>query len=163
MTLYMEVQYSGDWWGEDPLQDTGYETTGELFRALTGRDRSRPWLALGRCTGKVYVDVPNSPCSLCKRPRAEHEHSYPANPITVEMVEPGGQSADGRTWPNGMVGSREHYYQAEPRQVGWIFVARNPEPVNRGDTQPTGLREAWVTVHEEPPTVTRAAHYAAFR
>jgi hypothetical protein len=109
MGLYVSVAYSGDWWGgEDPITETVHETPGELFRSLSGRDKSRPWEALGRCTGKVFVD-----------------------------------GDDG-----------------EPRHVGWIFVARNPEPVNRGDTQPTGLREAWVTVHTEPDTVVRTPHYA---
>ena len=160
MGLYVHVVYTGDWWGEDPLTETRHETPGDLFRALAGKDKRYPWEALGRCTGKVYVDIPDSPCSLCKRPRDEHEYSYPANPIEVESVAPGGTSRDGRTWPNGAVIPHGHYYQAEPRPVGWIFVARNPEPVNRGDTQPTGLREAWVTVHAEPPTVTRTPHYA---
>lgn len=110
MGLYVQVQYGGDWWGEDPLTETVHETTGDLFRSLSGRDRSRPWEALGRCTGKVYVET-----------------------------EPG-----------------------KHRQVGWHFTARNPEPVNRGDEQPTGLREAWVTVHEAAPTVTTTYHYARF-
>jgi hypothetical protein len=108
MGLYVSVQYHGDWWGEDPMTETVHGTPGELFRSLSGRDKSRPWEALGRCTGKVYVDGPNG----------------------------------------------------EARPVGWVFVARNPEPVNRGDTQPTGLREAWVTVHTAPDTVTRTPHYA---
>jgi hypothetical protein len=111
MGLYIEVSYRGDWWGEDPLTETRHETTGDLFRALSGKDKRYPWEALGRCTGKVYVD--DAP-------------------------------------------------EGEPRQVGWIFEARNPEPVNRGDEQPTGLRVAWVTVHEAPPTVTTEYHYAAF-
>lgn len=106
--LYIEVQYRGDWWGEDPLHETTYETTGDLFRALSGRNKERPWEALGRCTGRVYVDAP------------------------------------------------------EQRQVGWVFEARNPEPASRGDRQPTGLRIAWVTVHEAPPTITRTYHYAKF-
>lgn len=112
MGLYVEIAYRGDWWGDEPLTETRHETTGELFRALAGRDDRYPWEALGRCTGKVYVDE-----------------------------------------------------QGKARQVGWVFVARNPEPINRGDTQPTGLREAWVTVHAEPPTVvyTRTVHYAEFR
>ena len=103
--LYIHVQYSGDWWGEDPIYETAFTNTGDLFRALSGRDKSRRWEALGRCTGKVYID---------------------------------GQ------------------------QVGCVFEARNPEPVNRGDEQPTGLRIAWVTVHEKPPTVTKTYHYARF-
>lgn len=110
MSLYIEIAYRGDWWGEDPLTETAHETTGDLYRALSGQDRARPWEALGRCTGKVYVDGPDG-----------------------------------------------------ARQVGWVFEARNPEPVNRGDTQPTGLRVAWVTVHEAPPTVTRTEHFASFR
>lgn len=107
MALYVEVQYRGDWWGEDPLTETAHETTGDLFRSLAGMDKSRPWEALGRCTGKVRID------------------------------------------PDG-------------QQVGWVFEARNPEPVNRGDTQPTGLRVAWVTVHDAPPTVTTKMHYHRF-
>jgi hypothetical protein len=108
MGLHIKIQYSGDWWGEDPLTETVHETPGELFRALAGRDRSRPWEVLGRCTGKVYVDGPDG----------------------------------------------------EPKHVGWTFEARNPEPVNRGDTQPTGLRVAWVTVHTAPDTVVRTEHFA---
>ena len=109
MGLHYEVAYRGDWWGEDELTPTGFDTTGELYRALSGQAKEYSYRALGRCIGKVYMDV------------------------------------DGKA-----------------RQVGWVFVARNPEPVNRGDTQPTGLREAWVTVHSEPPTVTRTVHYAEF-
>ena len=111
MGLYVEVEYRGDWWGEDPITETVHETTGDLYRSLAGIDKSRPWEALGRCTGKVYIDE------------------------------------------NGTA-----------HQVGWVFIARNPEPVNRGDTQPTGLREAWVTVHTEPPTITRTRvdHFATF-
>jgi hypothetical protein len=109
MSLYIEVHYSGDWWGEEPIHETRHDTTGDLFRSLSGRDHRYPWETLGRCTGRVYVDR------------------------------------------NG-----------KPVQVGWVFEARNPEPVNRGDTQPTGLRVAWVTVHEAPPTVTTTHHYAPF-
>jgi hypothetical protein len=116
VSLWVEVAYRGDWWGEDALTETDYDTTGDLFRALNGRDKSKPWQALGRCTGKVYVDGP--PC----------------------CGEPG-----------------------PPRQVGWVFTARNPEPVNRGDEQPTGLREAWVTVKTGPDTVVRTPHFAPFR
>ena len=108
MGLYVKVAYSGDWWGEDPITETIHETPGELFRSLSGQDKARPWEALGRCTGKVYIDI----------------------------------DKDTR------------------RAVGWVFEARNPEPVNRGDTQPTGLRVAWVTVHEAPDTVVRTPHYA---
>lgn len=107
--LWVKVVYAGDWWGEDPMQESRYETTGDLFRALAGKGRY-PWETLGRCTGKVYVDGPNG-----------------------------------------------------PKQVGWVFEARNPEPVRRGDEQPTGLRVAWVTVHEAPDTVTRTPHYAVFK
>ena len=62
MTLYIEVAYRGDWWGEDPITETEYETTGDLFRALARGDKSRPWIEpLGRCTGKVYIgDEPTS-------------------------------------------------------------------------------------------------------
>jgi hypothetical protein len=111
MGLYIHVDYRGDWWGEDPMQETGFETTGELFRALAGyRPNYYPWRNMGRCTGKVYSDN----------------------------------------------------HKGETRQIGWVFVARDPEPVNRGDEQPTGLREAWVTVHEKPDTITRKVHYATF-
>lgn len=112
MGLFIEVAYRGDWWGEDPIHETEYETTGDLFRALSGRDRTG-WSVepLGRCTGKVYID-----------------------------------NVDGVA-----------------RQVGWVFEARNPDPVRRGDEQPTGLRIAWVTVHEQEPTVKRTVHYASFR
>lgn len=108
--LYVHVQYGGDWWGEDPLTETVYTNTGDLFRALSGRNKSRRWEALGRCTGKVYVDDP----------------------------------------------------KGKARQVGWAFEARNPEPVGRGETQPTGLRIAYVTVHKAPPTVKTTYHYAEF-
>lgn len=111
MGLYIEVAYRGDWWGEDPLYETGFETTGDLYRALSGQAKEYSHWALGRCTGRVYVDRPSGTA----------------------------------------------------QQVGWVFVARNPEPAGRGDTQPTGLREAWVTVHNEPPTVTVRNHYATFR
>jgi hypothetical protein len=108
--LFVKVTYTGGWYGEDPITETVHETPGALFRSLSGRDKSRPWEALGRCTGRVYVDIP------------------------------------------GRATERQH--------IGWVFVARNPEPTNRGDTQPTGLREAWVTVHDAPDTVTRTEHYA---
>lgn len=49
-----------------------------------------------------------------------------------------------------------------PVQRGWVFVARNPEPTARGDEQPTGRREAWVSVYTAPPTVTVKHHPAAF-
>lgn len=111
MSLYIDVQYRGDWWGEEPIYETAYDTVGDLYRGLTGQDKSRPWQeSMGRCTGKVYIGD-----------------------------------------ENGKV-----------KQVGWVFEARNPEPTNRGDTQPTGLRIAWVTVHEQPPTVTKTYHYATF-
>lgn len=118
MGLYIEVQYRGDWWGEDPLAETAHETTGDLFRSLAGMDKRRHWEYLGRCTGKVYVDAPDADGD-------------------VPLV-------------------------SKAQQVGWVFVARNPAPVNRGDTQPTGLREAWVTVHDAPPTVTTKMHYHSF-
>lgn len=157
MGLYVEIAYRGDWWGEDPITETVHDTPGELFRSLAGRDPARPWEALGRCTGKVYIDIPGSPCSLCKRTRDEH-----IGPVVCEVVENGAQSSDGRTWPNGAVIPHGHHYQAQAQAVGWVFVARNPEPVNRGDTQPTGLREAWVTVYDEPPTIVHEVtpHYA---
>lgn len=130
MGLYVEVQYRGDWWGEDPLTETRHETTGELFRALSGKDKAHPWEALGRCTGKVYIDGPH----------VHHAACLPTGP---------GSFCDKR--PTAI-------------QVGWIFVARNPEPTSRADenVKDTGLREAWVTVHEAPPTVTTVQHYAAF-
>lgn len=111
MGLYVSIQYAGDWWGEDPIYETEYDTPGDLFRALSGRDRSRPWVEpLGRCTGKVYIDGPDG----------------------------------------------------EAHAVGWVFVARNPPPTSRADEaiKDTGLREAWVTVHTAPDTVTRTPHYA---
>jgi hypothetical protein len=108
MGLYIKVRYSGDWWGEEE-SETGFETVGEVYRALSGQAKEYSYRALGRCTGKMYVDGPDG-----------------------------------------------------PRQVGWVFVARNPEPVNRGDRQPTGLREAWVSVHAAPDTVTRTEHFASF-
>lgn len=109
MGLYISVTYRGDWWGDDPIEETGFETVGELYRVLSGQEPHYSYRALGRCTGKVYID------------------------------------RDG-----------------EAVQVGWVFVARNPEPVNRGDSQPTGLRESWVTVHSGPDTVRRTVHYADF-
>lgn len=132
MGLYVEVAYRGDWWGEDPLTETRHETVGELFRALNGQDKAHPWEALGRCTGKVYVDVPEGDMSVAAGGPAEAPAERPDGKMTVA------------------------------RQVGWVFVARNPEPVNRNDSQPTGLREAWVTVHEAPPTVVTTYHYAKF-
>jgi hypothetical protein len=110
MGLYVHVVYRGDWWGEEPLTETVHETTGDLFRSLSGRNKTRPWEALGRCTGKVYVD-----------------------------------GADG-----------------EPRQVGWVFVARNPKDPSDQSGEPSGLREAWVSVHTAPPTVVTTHHYATF-
>lgn len=154
MGLYIKVEYRGDWWGEDELTETEYDTAGELFRALAGKGR-KPWQALGRCTGRVYVDRPGSACELCGRPKGEH-----VGPVVSESIEPGGASSDGRIWPTGAVIPHGHHYQAQSQPVGWVFEARNPEPVNRGDTQPTGLRIAWVTVHEAPDTVTRTEHYA---
>ena len=151
MALYIEVEYRGDWWGEDPLHETDHETPGELFRALAGKDSRYPWEALGRCTGKVYVDVPGSPCTLCDLPRAEHY-----GPVGTTWIEPNAKH------PHGAIVSHGHCYQADARQVGWVFVARNPPPVNRGDEQPTGLRESWVTVYSAPPTVVRTEHYAEF-
>ena len=41
--------------------------------------------------------------------------------------------------------------------VGWIFQKRD----RYEDTGETYLREVWVTVHEEPDTVTRTRHYRA--
>ncbi len=109
--LFIDVQYRGDWWGEDPMYETAYDNVGDLYRGLTGQDKMRPWQeSMGRCTGKVYVDGPDG----------------------------------------------------DAKQVGWVFEARNPEPVNRGDEQPTGLRIAWVTVHDAEPTVTKTYHYTEF-
>jgi hypothetical protein len=109
MSLYVTITYRGDWWGEEPLTETRHETTGALFRALSGRDRSHPWEALGRCIGRSYVDGPDGPV-----------------------------------------------------QSGWVFEARNPDPVARGDTQPTGRRESWVRVFTAPPTITTVHHPATF-
>jgi hypothetical protein len=127
--LFIHVAYSGDWWGEDPMQETRHETLGDLFRALAGKDSRYPWEALGRCTGKVFVDGPH----------IHHAGCLPTGPGSTCRNEPSAV------------------------QVGWAFEARNPEPVNRGDKQPTGLRVAWVTVHTAPLTVTRTPHYAAFK
>lgn len=92
--------------GEDPPYETAYDNAGDLFRALQGRSRMRPWEeSMGRCTGKVYVD-----------------------------------DADGNA-----------------QHVGWVFVARKPYD---DDKSKTWLREAWVTVHTAPDTVTRTPHYA---
>jgi len=110
MGLYVEVSYvnvdgeSDERWygGEEPLTETVHETPGAVFRAAAGRDRSRPWEAMGRCIGKVYV--------------------------------------------------------SEGRPVGWVFVSRE----RYEDTGEPYLREAWVTVHTAPPTITRTPHYADF-
>lgn len=67
MGLYVEVAYvaedaaSGERYhlGEDAITETGFDTPGELFRALAGRERMYSYRALGRCTGKVYVDGPD--------------------------------------------------------------------------------------------------------
>lgn len=56
MGLYVSVTYRGEWWGEDPITETRHETLGALYRALSGQDKSHPWEAMGRCTGKVYID-----------------------------------------------------------------------------------------------------------
>jgi hypothetical protein len=43
--------------GESGVYETAYDTPGELYRALQGRSR-RSWEeSMGRCTGKVYVDM----------------------------------------------------------------------------------------------------------
>lgn len=44
-----------------------------------------------------------------------------------------------------------------PQAVGWVFVERQQYT----DTHEPYLREVWVTVHERPPEVSRAYHYAA--
>lgn len=43
-----------------------------------------------------------------------------------------------------------------PQTVGWVFLKR----CNYEDTGEPYLREVWVTVHKEPPTITRTDHYA---
>ena len=94
--------------GDDPPYETAYDDPGDLFRALQGRSRLRPWEeGMGRCTGKVYVD-----------------------------------DGDGNA-----------------RQVGWVFVSRQPVDYRRPDDPRTWLREAWVTVCTAPDTVTRTPHY----
>lgn len=113
MGLYINTAYiaedgeSGERYhlGEDEIEETGFDKPGDLFRALSGRDRLYPWRAMGRCISKVYVDMP-----------------------------------DGTA-----------------RHVGWVFVKRERY---EDDPKRTYLREAWVTVHEAPPTVTHTYHYA---
>jgi hypothetical protein len=39
--------------------------------------------------------------------------------------------------------------------VGWVFVGRTQYE----DSRDTYLRETWITLHDEPPTVTRETHY----
>lgn len=166
MGLYIEVAYQGDWWGEDPLTETIHETTGSLFRSLAGMrphrgEQSRPWEALGRCTGKIYIDVAGSSCELCHKASGAHEFRVGTNPITTRWIKPNAEYPNGALTTDGT-----HYYQAERRQVGWVFVARNPAPTSRADEalKDTGLREAWVTVYDSPPEVVvkRTEHYADF-
>jgi hypothetical protein len=52
--LWIDITYAGDWSGEEPIHETEYETTGELFRALAGKGR-KPWQSLGRCVGRSYI------------------------------------------------------------------------------------------------------------
>lgn len=155
MGLFVEVQYRGDWWGEDPLTETEFETTGDLFRALSGRDPAHRYMALGRCTGKVYVDVKDSPCELCEQAPEYHLHVRTAAECAAIVI-------DG-TAGHCSAPQDHHRYQPKARQVGWVFEARNPEPVNRGDPEETGLRVAWVTVYTAPPTVVRTDHPAEFK
>ena len=42
--------------GEDHPYETAHDKPGELFRALQGRSRLRPWEeSMGRCTGKIHI------------------------------------------------------------------------------------------------------------
>ena len=59
MGLWVRVDYTGDWWGEDPECETVWDTHGELYRSLAGIDKRRPWEALGRCRGRMYRDTPD--------------------------------------------------------------------------------------------------------
>lgn len=151
---YVNVTEGYRYGGNDNPYETACDTAGDLFRVMRRE--------YGRCTGKVYVDTIGGPCELCHEARADHEFSYPANPITVRTIEPCAE------YPNGAVGALpdprhpggmalQHYYQAEPKQVGWVFQARA-----RYEDRPsqTYLREVWVTVVTGPDTVTRTEHYA---
>ena len=44
-----------------------------------------------------------------------------------------------------------------PEAIGWVFQGRTKYE----DTGETYLREVWVTLHTEPPTVTTEYHYAS--
>jgi hypothetical protein len=48
-----------------------------------------------------------NPCGLCGLPPAEH-----VGPVVSEVVEAGGQSLDGRTWPSGAVVPHGHFWQS---------------------------------------------------
>ncbi len=99
--------------GEDPPYETAYDNPGDLFRALQGRSKLRPWEeSMGRCIGKVYID-PLPGVGISGNTNAQH--------------------------------------------VGWIFLSRQPYDDDRSKSY---LREAWVTVHTAPDTVTRTPHYA---
>lgn len=43
-----------------------------------------------------------------------------------------------------------------PQAIGWVFQGRD----KYDDSKETYLREVWVTLHEQKPTVTRENHYA---
>ena len=49
------------------------------------------------------------------------------------------------------------YIDAEggPKAIGWVFQGRDKYE----DTGEVYLREVWVTLHDEPDTVTRTHHY----
>jgi len=145
MGLYVEVSYinvdgeSDERWhgGEEPLTETVHETPGAVFRAAAGRDRSRPWEAMGRCIGKVYVDQPRG---------GEHEEDC----IESCPFEGSGEKC--------RILHACRACETITRAVGWVFVSRE----RYEDTGKPYLREAWVTVHTVPPTITRTPHYADF-
>lgn len=147
MGLFITVTYSGDFSGEEGLVETDHETTGELFRALTGRDPQRPWESLGRCIGKSYIDG-DGPCTLCGEPdRSYHLHAVTADECNAVVI--------GGTTGHCKAPRDHHRYQASSVQVGWVFEARDPD----GEK---GRREAWVSVYTAPPTITRIDHRATF-
>ena len=145
---HVEVQDDGTRYGmgDEPITETAHETPGAIFRAALGRDPRRPWEAMGRCSGKVYVDVPGSPCTVCHLSRAEH-----IGPVIVTTEEPSTEH------PNGAVVSHGHHYQPVARHIGWVFERRE-----RYEDDPTRsyLHERWVTVHTAPDSVTRTEHFA---
>ena len=51
MGIYIQETYAGDWEGESDIYDTELDDIGDVYRACRGR--------LGRCIGKMYVDLPD--------------------------------------------------------------------------------------------------------